>query len=136
MLVAMGLLGDGERSRRWNGCCGSRRVRNNYLKSEGPRSKPADAIMVAPATYNTISKLALSITYALGVLAEAIGLWLPAIVMPFLNSALASRMSLARTIEQLRSERVAVYFRPGTIERHGPDRATPHDYHGQPSSIR
>lgn len=98
------------------------RVRSNYRKPGEPRSKPADAIMVAPATYNTINKLALGVsdTYALGVLAEAIGLGLPVIVMPFINSALASRVPLARSIEQLRGEGVGVYFGPGMIEPHEP----------------
>ena len=37
-----------------------------------PRSQPADAIIVAPATFNTINKWAqdISDTYALGLLAE------------------------------------------------------------------
>lgn len=98
------------------------RVRSHYRKPGEPRSKPADAIMVAPATYNTINKLALGIsdTYALGVLAEAIGLGLPIIALPFVNSALASRVPLARSIEQLRDEGVGVYFGPGMIEPHEP----------------
>lgn len=98
------------------------RVRSNYRKPGEPRSKPADAIMVAPATYNTINKLALGIsdTYALGVLAEAIGLGVSVIILPFVNSALASRAPLARSIEQLRSEGVGVYFGPGMIEPHEP----------------
>lgn len=98
------------------------RVRSNYRKPGEPRSKPADAIMVAPATYNTINKLALGVsdTYALGVLSEAIGLGLPIVILPFVNSALASRVPLARSIERLRSERVGVYFGPGMIEPHEP----------------
>jgi phosphopantothenoylcysteine synthetase/decarboxylase len=97
-------------------------VRSNYRKPGEPRSKPADAIMVAPATYNTINKLALGIsdTYALGVLAEAIGLGLPIVILPFLNSALALRQPLLRSIEQLRSEGVQVYFGQGMIEPHEP----------------
>lgn len=98
------------------------RVRSNYRKPGEPRSKPADAIMVAPATYNTINKLALGIsdTYALGVLAEAMGLGLPIVILPFVNSALASRVPLTRSIEQLRNEGVVVYFGPGLIEPHEP----------------
>lgn len=98
------------------------RVRSNYRKPGEPRSKPADAIMVAPATYNTINKLALGIsdTYALGVLAEAIGLGLPIVILPFVNSALASRLPLDRSIGQLRGEGVRVYFGPEMIEPHEP----------------
>jgi hypothetical protein len=52
-----------------------------------------DAIIVAPATYNTINKWALGIsdTYALGVLAETTALDVPIVVLPFVNTALASR---------------------------------------------
>lgn len=64
-------------------------VRSQYRQPGEPRSAPADAFVVAPATYNTINKLAggISDTYALGVLAEAIGLGLPVVVMPFVNTA-------------------------------------------------
>ncbi len=98
------------------------RVRSNYRKPGEPRSKPADAIMVAPATYNTINKLALGIsdTYALGVLAEAIGLGVPIVVLPFVNTALASRVPLAQSIDRLRDEGVDIFFGPGLIEAHEP----------------
>lgn len=51
-------------------------VRSRYRKPGEPRSEKADAIIVAPATYNTINKWAqgVSDTYALGVLAETTGL--------------------------------------------------------------
>ena len=50
-----------------------RPVRSEYRSPGEPKSPPADAIIVAPATYNTINKLAngISDTYALGILAEA-----------------------------------------------------------------
>jgi len=53
-----------------------------------------DAILVAPATYNTINKWAqgISDTYALGVLAETTGMDVPTVVLPFVNAALASRV--------------------------------------------
>lgn len=98
------------------------RVRSNYRKPGEPRSKPADGIMVAPATYNTINKLALGIsdTYALGVLAEAIGVGLPVVILPFINTALASRQPLLNSINTLRSEGVQVYLGPDMIEPHEP----------------
>ena len=54
-------------------------VRSQYAKPGAPRSLIPDAILVAPATYNTINKWAqgISDTYALGILAEAIGLGVP-----------------------------------------------------------
>ena len=53
-----------------------RPVRSEYRGPGEPRSPRADAIIVAPATYNTINKWAngISDTYALGILAEAPGL--------------------------------------------------------------
>ena len=54
-------------------------VRSQYRKPGEPRSRPADAIIVAPATYNTINKWAqgISDTYALGILAETTALGVP-----------------------------------------------------------
>jgi phosphopantothenoylcysteine synthetase/decarboxylase len=59
-------------------------VRSQYRKPGEPRSRPADAIIVAPATYNTINKWAngISDTYALGILAETTGLRVPTVVLP------------------------------------------------------
>jgi hypothetical protein len=49
-------------------------VRHSYRSPGEPRSRPADAVIVAPSTYDTICKCALGIsdTYALGILAEAV----------------------------------------------------------------
>ena len=56
-------------------------VRSQYAKPGAPGSLIPDAILVAPATYNTICKWAqgISDTYALGVLAEATGLRVPTV---------------------------------------------------------
>ena len=52
-----------------------RPVRHRYRHPSEPRRPRADAIVVAPATYNAINKFAQGIcdTYALGLLAEAPG---------------------------------------------------------------
>jgi len=87
------------------------------------RSLPeADALVVAPATYNTVCKLALGIsdTYALGTLAEAIGRGVPVAVLPFVNTALAGRKPFGTAVESLRSEGVRVLFGPGQWEPHPP----------------
>ncbi|MQA97015.1 MAG: hypothetical protein GEV11_21080 [Streptosporangiales bacterium] len=64
-----------------------------------PRSPRADAVIVAPATYNTVNKWAsgISDTYALGILAEAPGLGIPVVVWPFVNAALAGRRAFQRS---------------------------------------
>jgi phosphopantothenoylcysteine synthetase/decarboxylase len=97
-------------------------VRSQYSKPGAPRSEIPDAIMVAPATYNTINKWAhgISDTYALGILAETTGLAVPIIVLPFVNTALASRQPFRRSVQSLRAEGVHILLGPGWIEPHPP----------------
>jgi|SRR5690606_25533390 phosphopantothenoylcysteine synthetase/decarboxylase len=95
-----------------------RPVRSQYRRPHEPKPARADAIIVAPATYNTINKFAQGITdtYALGVLAEAPGLGIPVVVLPFVNSALASRAPFVRSVAGLRDEGVRVLLGPGEFE--------------------
>lgn len=99
-----------------------RPVKSHYSKPGTPRSLLPDAIMVAPATYNTINKWAqgISDTYALGVLAETTGLGIPIVVLPFVNSALASRAPLRRSVQSLRGEGVRILLGDGGFEPHPP----------------
>ena len=79
-------------------------------------------MIVAPATYNTINKCAqgISDTYALGLLAEAVSLPIPVVVVPFVNTALADRRPFKRSVGQLRDEGVRVLLGPGEVEPHPP----------------
>jgi phosphopantothenoylcysteine synthetase/decarboxylase len=101
-------------------------VRSEYRKSGNPedgRSLPkADTIIVAPATYNTINKWAngISDNYALGILAEAVGLRIPVVVLPFVNSALASHPAFRRSTALLRDAGIDVIHGPGRLEPHPP----------------
>jgi phosphopantothenoylcysteine synthetase/decarboxylase len=97
-------------------------VRSQYRKPGDQRSRPSGAIIVAPATYNTINKWAqgISDTYALGVLAETTGMNVPTVVLPFVNSALAVRDPFRRSVEQLRREGIHVLLGPGGVEPHEP----------------
>jgi len=97
-------------------------VRSQYSRPGAPRSQIPDAIIVAPATFNTINKWALGIsdTYALGVLAEATGLEVPVVVLPFVNTALASRPPFRRSVEALRAEGVRILIGPGGFQPHPP----------------
>jgi phosphopantothenoylcysteine synthetase/decarboxylase len=97
-------------------------VRSQYAKPGAPRSQIPDAILVAPATYNTINKWAqgISDTYALGVLAEATGLGVPVVVLPFVNTALASRAPFRRSVDSLRAEGVKILLGPGGFQPHPP----------------
>lgn len=82
----------------------------------------ADAIIVAPATYNTINKWAQGISdnYALGILAEAIGLGIPVVVLPFVNAALAAHPAFGRSVGELRDAGVSILLGPGEFEPHPP----------------
>jgi hypothetical protein len=97
-------------------------VRSQYARPGAPRSHIPDAILVAPATYNTINKWAegISDTYALGILAEAIGLEVPIVVLPFVNTALAGRAPFRRSVESLRAEGVRILLGPGGFQPHPP----------------
>ena len=97
-------------------------VKSQYSKPGAPRSHIPNAIVVAPATYNTINKWAqgISDTYALGLLAELTGLDIPIVVLPFVNSALAGRVPFRRSIDSLRSEGVQILLGPGGFEPHPP----------------
>lgn len=76
--------------------------------------RKADAVVVAPATYNTINKLALGIadTYAHTVLAELIGLAVPIVIVPFVNAALAVRQPYLHALGVLRDEGIRVLAGP------------------------
>jgi len=65
---------------------------------------PADALVVAPATFNTINKWAhgISDTLALGLLHEATGLGLPIVAVPWLSAALLRHPALQHSIGVLR----------------------------------
>ncbi|BCY05906.1 flavoprotein [Actinoplanes sp. L3-i22] len=115
-----------------------RPVRSWYRKPSEPRSRRADAIVVAPATFNTINKFARGIadTYALGLLAEAPGLGIPVVVLPFVNSALAGRAPFRRSVEELRAEGVRILLGPGECEPHAPGEDRDFPWHlGVPATV-
>jgi len=104
-------------------------VRHHYKWPGDPDVLPApDAIIVAPATVNTINKWAAGIadTLALGLVVEGIGAGLPIVAVPFTNAAMAAHPAFAVSIANLRSWGVSVLygddvvpqFAPGTGERY------------------
>jgi phosphopantothenoylcysteine synthetase/decarboxylase len=99
-----------------------RPIRSKYRSQGELRSPKADAIIVAPATYNTINKWAAGIsdTYALGLLAEAPGLGVPTVVLPFVNRALAERRAFRRSVDELHNEGVRILLGSGEFEPHAP----------------
>jgi hypothetical protein len=98
-------------------------VRSDYKDPGEPDVLPApDAIIVAPATVNTINKWAAGIcdTLALGILVEAIGKRLPTVVLPFTNRAHAAHPAFTDNIGKLRSWGVTVLFGPDVYPLHEP----------------
>ena len=90
-------------------------VRYDYKQPDEPDVlPPPDAIVVAPATFNTVNKWAAGIsdTLALGILNEALGLGLPVIAVPFPNIALARHPAFRRSMADLEALGVRLLFDP------------------------
>jgi phosphopantothenoylcysteine synthetase/decarboxylase len=98
-------------------------VRSQYKEPGEPDVlPPPDAVIVAPATVNTINKWAAGIcdTLALGILVEAIGKRLPLVALPFTNRAHAAHPAFAENVAKLRSWGVTVLFGPDVYPLHDP----------------
>jgi phosphopantothenoylcysteine synthetase/decarboxylase len=94
-------------------------VRSEYKRPEEPDVLPrADAIVVFPATFNTLNKwvLGISDTLALGLLCEYIGLKMPSVAIPCVltNSGLDTHPAFSRSIAQLREYGVHIIYEPDT----------------------
>lgn len=98
-------------------------VRSFYKSPGDPDVLPtADAIVVAPATVNTINKWSAGITdtLALGLLVEAQGRGLPIVAMPYTNSAMATHPAFLESVARLRAWGVTVLFGPDVVRLHPP----------------
>jgi len=97
-------------------------VRSQYKEPEAPDLlPPADAMIVAPATCNTLAKWAAGIsdTLPLGFVIEAVGNGQPVVAMPFSNRAQLSFPAIVEAIDKLR--------RWGVIVLDGDDVYRPHE---------
>lgn len=95
----------------------------DYYRAPGDESfPPADAVVVAPATYNAINKWAAGITdtYALNMLAELTGLGVPIAVLPFVNTALAANRVFDRSVAELRDAGITVLYGEDGFRPHAP----------------
>ncbi|MFF4394233.1 flavoprotein [Streptomyces sp. NPDC001480] len=82
-----------------------RPIRSAWRSPGDPRPfPPPDAVVVAPATFNTINKWAAGIadTLALGTLCEAAGLGVPIAVLPCVAGALAAHPAYQDSLIRLR----------------------------------
>lgn len=98
-------------------------VRSEYKEPGAPDDlPPPDAIIVAPATVNTINKWTNGIcdTLALGLLVEAIGKGLPTVALPFTNRAHAAHPAFIDNIDRLRSWGIIVLFGTDVYPLHEP----------------
>ncbi|KWV29709.1 flavoprotein [Micromonospora rifamycinica] len=104
-------------------------VRTHYKNPGDPDLlPPADAMVVCPATVNTVNKWAAGITdtLALGLLVEGQGRGVPVVVVPFTNAAMAGHPAFQSGLQRLREWGATVLFGdhvyplhpPGTGERH------------------
>lgn len=94
-------------------------VRSEYKNPDEPDVlPPPDAIIVAPATVNTVNKWAAGIcdTLPLGILVESYGLRLPVVVVPWTSAAHAAHPVLAESLARLESWGVRVLTRAAAGE--------------------
>ncbi|HUY49157.1 MAG TPA: flavoprotein [Streptosporangiaceae bacterium] len=104
-------------------------VRSSYKEPGTPDVLPSpDAIIVAPATLNTINKWACGIcdTLPLGILVEGIGKKLPIVALPFTNYAHAAHPAFGENIGKLRSWGVQVLYGPDVYPLHAPGTGSQH----------
>ncbi|MGO9189271.1 MAG: flavoprotein [Streptosporangiaceae bacterium] len=95
-------------------------VRVHFKDPDEPDVLPlADVMIIAPATFNTINKLAhgISDTLALGLVNEAVGLGLPIVAVPWPNAALARHPVFQRSVAALREWGVTVILDPARLPR-------------------
>jgi hypothetical protein len=106
-------------------------VRHAYKLPGEPDVWPAaDAILVAPATANTLNAWALGLTstWVVGVAAEAIGRGIPLVTMPCANAAVVRHPQFARSVDVLRGAGVRVLYGPDGFRPNPPGTGTPPDY--------
>ena len=90
-------------------------VRSEYRLPHEPKTMPlADAVVVAPATFNTINKWATGIadTFAVSLLCETMGSEVPILAVPVLNDELARHTAFSTNLAALRHMGVTVLFDP------------------------
>lgn len=78
--------------------------RVDFRSPEQPkRGGPPAAVVVCPATFNTVNRTAAGIndSYALGVLCEAIGSRVPTLLVPMVNNKLWGHPAWSRSLREL-----------------------------------
>jgi phosphopantothenoylcysteine synthetase/decarboxylase len=91
------------------------RVRTDFrMPDETDELPKADAVVVAPATFNTVNKWAAGITdtFATGLLCELTGAGVPILAVPLVKDELARHVAFGRSLEVLRGMGVRILFDP------------------------
>jgi phosphopantothenoylcysteine synthetase/decarboxylase len=91
------------------------RVRTEFRMPDEPDELPkADAVVVAPATFNTINKWAAGITdtFATGLLCELTGVGVPILAVPLVKAELARHVAFEHSLEVLSAMGVRMLFDP------------------------
>ncbi|MUL43093.1 flavoprotein [Streptomonospora sp. PA3] len=98
-----------------------RPVRSAHRAPGSPRSPKADALIIAPATFNTINKLATGISdnYALDIASELSGTQLPIVILPYINRNYFSRTPLQNSIHALKEEGIYIQINESTPHPQG-----------------
>lgn len=98
-------------------------VRTTYKHPDEPDAlPPADAFVVAPATFNTVNKVAHGITdtLAVGLVCEGIGAGRQVVMAPWINRALAGAGPYRRALDLLSEDGVQLVLTDGTAPGGGP----------------
>ncbi len=106
-------------------------VRSEYKRPGEPDVWPrADAILLAPASFNTLNHWALGLTssFVVGVVAEGIGKGIPTVTMPCVNTAFVAHPQFLRSVGTLRSAGVDVLFGNGGFVPNRPGERRPGGY--------
>lgn len=106
-------------------------VRSDYkLPGQPDVLPPPDAILVAPASSNTINKWAAGIsdTLALGLITEAIGKRIPTVALPYLIAAQAAHPAFPRSISTLLDAGIRMLLGENGYQPHGPGQSRPETF--------
>ncbi|MFJ8923812.1 flavoprotein [Streptomyces sp. NPDC102415] len=91
---------------------------------------PADVILFAPATFNTVNEWALGLTskFVVGVAAEAIGKRIPTVAMPCVNAAYVQHRAFNQSVTELREMGVTVLYGAGGFVPNEPGERRPYPW--------
>lgn len=106
-------------------------VRSEYKQPGQPDVwPPADVILFAPATFNSMNEWALGLTskFVVGVVAEGIGKGIPTVAMPCVNAAYVQHPQFDRSVETLRTAGVTVLYGDGGFVPNEPGQRRPEGY--------